>query len=213
MELGGFAEVPADIDGTEEDLNAFNYCLAEDYLSAIYTENFDDVGDVGLDTIESVVHWLNYDGEINVAIADEIEKIPKGQYITIKNRTLEAAVIEKEHVPLAEVFIYNGNLNPKLFLIVMEKGDPPLEEESKLINVGLSGQSTEGFVDFLKSIFEEIEERYKSLTSLSEKKVFLEQIKPYIKGIRIPKKHAEDERVKEFIKMRSYSWQLDIKKK
>ena len=34
-ELGGFAETKDAIDGTEEDLNAFNYCLACDYLDGI----------------------------------------------------------------------------------------------------------------------------------------------------------------------------------
>lgn len=215
MELGGFAETPDDIDGTEEEFVAFNYCLAEDYLDAMMNEDFELLGDVGLDTIENVVEWLNYDGEIGKDKKEIIASIPMGKLITYKNRTLEEAVIEQENLPFSEVFVLNGSINPKLYVIVMDKDRINSEEgRSTILNIGLSRtKSLEEYIAFLKEVFDLIEAKYNNMTSLEEKYLFLRRIKPHIENIRIKKEFYADEKTKEFIKKANYNWQMDMPKK
>ena len=80
IELGGFAEDETVIDG---DFNAFNYCLAYDYLCAFENEDFDALGEVNNDLIDTITDWLNYDGEIG---KNNIDKIAKLQ--NVANQTL-----------------------------------------------------------------------------------------------------------------------------
>lgn len=215
MELGGFAESQEAIDGTEEDFIAFNYCLAEDYFAAMQDEDFELLGKVGFDTIENIMYWLNYDGEIGKSEEEIIKSIPKGALKTSKGRTLEEAVIENENLPFAEIFIYNGNHNPKLYAIVMEKA-PHLyyEKNDSLLNLKLSKtESLEEYLEFLKSLFAILEERYNKKKTLADKRKFLEQIRPYIEGINVSKKHFSDDKVRQFIKNMNYNWQKDMTKK
>ena len=103
-ELGGFAENPNVIDGTEEDYNAFNFCLAYDYYVAIINEDFDSLGEdlnnIGTwyDLMDKVGYWLNYDGEIGFGIRNDIRqtirKIYYGTIITYKDRTFIEACFE-----------------------------------------------------------------------------------------------------------------------
>lgn len=101
IELGGFAESPDAIDGTEEEFNAFNYCLAEDYYDAVLGEDFEGLGEVlndGLawcDLMHTVCDWLNYDGVIGESLKDNFTKLCDGTITTCKHRTfIEAA---REH--------------------------------------------------------------------------------------------------------------------
>lgn len=217
MELGGFAETPEVIDETEEGFEAFNYCLAEDYYSAMYEEDFELLGEVALDTIESVIYWLNYDDTINKDIEDKIALIPQGYFVTINNRPLYEAAIEANNLPFAEIFIYNGNHDKRLYRIVILQGYvPSYEKEDPLLNRIFYRRKKEieidEYVNFLRDIFELLEESYTSLSESSEKEAFLRQIRPYIAGIRIPTKFKEDVHLMELIKLQTYSWQKDLKR-
>lgn len=55
-ELGGFAIEPGDIDGTEDEFNAFNLCLAEEYFYAMKDEDFELLGDMDLDLVHKIVN-------------------------------------------------------------------------------------------------------------------------------------------------------------
>ena len=215
MELGGFAQTPEDIDGTEEEFIAFNFCLAYDYLNAMLDEDFELLGDVGVDTIENVIEWLNYDGEIGKDKEEIIAAIPKGKLITYKNRTLEEAVIEQENLPFSEVLVLNGNTNPKLYVIVMDKAAGQFHEDGDtILNLGLSKtNSPEEYMAFLKEVFDLIEDKYNKMTNLEEKYLFLKRIKPHIENIRIKKQFYTDEKIKEFIKKADYNWKKDMPKK
>lgn len=215
MELGGFAETPDDIEGTEEEFIAFNYCLAIDYLDAMIDEDFELLGEVGIDTIENVVEWLNYDGEVGKNMQEQINSIPKGKLITSNNRTLEEAVIEQENLPFAEVFIFNGNTNPKLFVIAMDKAEDQFHENGNtILNIGLSStNSQEEYLSFLKEVFDLIEDKYNKITNLEEKYLFLLRIRPHIENIRIKKQYFEDAKTKEFIKKLDYNWQKNMPKR
>ena len=91
--LGGFAEDLTAIDGTEEDFNAFNYCLACDYCDAVIGEDFDGLGEDLNDGVawhyimSDVCYWLNYDGEIGKNLEEEFPKLYNGTVITYNNRT------------------------------------------------------------------------------------------------------------------------------
>ncbi len=88
FELGGFAEDPDVIDGTQEEFNAFNWCLACDYYDAILGEDFEALGEelnhlgTWIDLIDNVCNWLNYDGEIGKDIKDDLNKLLDGTIIT-----------------------------------------------------------------------------------------------------------------------------------
>lgn len=215
MELGGFAENQDEFDGTKEEFEAFNYCLAEDYLSAMIEEDFESLGEVGTDTIDNVIYWLNYDGEIGKSKEEIIRSIPRGELKTIKGRSLEEAVIENENLYFASVFIDNGNMNPKLYLIEMEKSyQVPYEKSLSLLNIMLSrADSLERYFEFLKSIFDLIEEKYLEKRTQEDKKTFLEKIRPYINGIRISAELNNPDKVKSFMKKMDYSWQKEINRK
>ena len=87
-ELGGFAENKDVLDGTEETYNSFNYCLAELYLDAIWSEDFEAIGDVDKYLIQNVAHWLTYDSKIAKEIKDAGKNILTGEIITCNNRQL-----------------------------------------------------------------------------------------------------------------------------
>lgn len=91
-ELGGFAQNPEDIDGTEEDLRIFNHCLAYDYYAAVVGEDFDSLGEclndgsAWRDLMNEVTFWL-LDAETDVDIKDNLNNLYYGTIITYKNRT------------------------------------------------------------------------------------------------------------------------------
>lgn len=216
MELGGFAETAEDIDGTQEEFEAFNYCLACDYLDAMLREDFEALGDVGLDTIESVVYWLNYDGEIGESIKEQIATIPQGYLVTDNKRPLFEAVIENNNYNFASIFIDNGNYDPRLFVVVMTQ-DPDFSkcEEVHFLNSIFKCKNGEidlsTYINFLNSLFGILEEKYVSLECSEEKAKFLKRIKPHIAGIRIPPEFKRDLHMMEIIKMNTYSWQKELR--
>lgn len=108
IELGGFAENPEAIDGTEEDFNAFNFCLACDYYNAVLGEDFESLGEclsderVWTDLMTDVAEWLNYDFEIGKGKEEEYKKLVDGTIITYKNRTFIEACYEHGWTELAD---------------------------------------------------------------------------------------------------------------
>lgn len=81
-ELGGFAESPRVVDGNWQ---AFNFCLAEDYLSAMGEEDWGALGYMDKDLVNDIARWLNYDGQIGKDRIDIIKNIPKVLIQTSKN--------------------------------------------------------------------------------------------------------------------------------
>ena len=119
LDLGGFAQYLDDIDGTEEEFNAFNFCLAEEYFNAMCEEDFELIGEVDTSLIINIMHWLNYDGIINKNIEEEIKKIETGLFLTNKNRTFIEAIVENKNPYLADAYISLGNNDPRLYVIVI----------------------------------------------------------------------------------------------
>lgn len=111
MELCGFAENPEVIEGTEEDFNAFNWCLACDYYAAVIAEDFDSLGEELNDVynwhslMSDVCMWMNYDSEIGKDKKDEFPKLYNGTIKTCNNRTFIDAAYEHGWIDLANSLI------------------------------------------------------------------------------------------------------------
>ena len=100
FELGGFAEWPEVIDGTVEEFEAFNYCLANEYYDAVLGEDFERLGEVLNDgyvwhqIMDDVCKWLNFDGEIGKDLKKNFNLLYNGTIITCNNRPFLIAAYE-----------------------------------------------------------------------------------------------------------------------
>lgn len=207
-ELGGFAESPKVIDG---DFCAYNFCLAEEYLIAMSSEDWDSLGDIGADLINNVAYWLNYDGKIGEDRKKIIEKIPMGLIITDNNRTFVDAIVAERKANLALEFIANGNRDPRLYLTVMLFDDENINEG--LLNyIHNDCYSAEKYVQNLNNIFLEIESYFLTIEKLNEQVSFLKKIKPFINGIRIPCDYKDNVELVQISKFETFGWQKQIKR-
>lgn len=114
MELGGFAENENVIDGGYEEFISFNYCLACDYLNAMYMEDFEAIGEIDDYTLEQITYWYTYRMESKEAV-EEMIKIERGLLMTFNNRTFVDALIENNIDYLAYLFISGGNNDERLY--------------------------------------------------------------------------------------------------
>ncbi len=121
-ELGGFVETPEAIDGTEEDLEIFNYWLAYDYYGAVVSEDFEALGDDLNDShtwdsvMSQVQFWLNDTTRTEKDIRDQIDNLYDGSILTYKKRSFIKACEEHGWSELASYLkkknkIYNIVLN------------------------------------------------------------------------------------------------------
>lgn len=208
-ELGGFARNPKDVDG---DFCAYNYCLAESYLIAMGSEDWDALGDIDTDLVNDVAYWLNYDGKIGENIKNIIEKIPKGLIMTDKDRTFVEAIVAEHKVSLALTFILNGNHDARLYLTSMIYGNGDIVDGNLLNYVHSSPEycTAKKYTEFLNNIFEEIENHYININNLREQGLFLVRIKPFIQGIRFPKDYKENTELVQLGKFETFGWQKKL---
>ena len=182
MELGGFAENPGVLDGTKETFNAFNFCLAELYLDAIYSEDFDALGRTDDSLIEKVAYWLNYDGKIGQRIAEDIEKMKKGELITCNNRSFIKAIIENKHVYSARTWLQLGSKDMDLLIFYILNN----EDDYISINqftIGSLGTKEE-IIKTLSNIFKYLKNKYDSISNEQEKLEFLKKVRLYLENIK-----------------------------
>lgn len=187
FELGGFAEDETVIDG---DFNAFNYCLAYDYLCAFENEDFDALGEVNNDLIDTITDWLNYDGEIGKNNIDKIKGIDNGTIMTCNNRTFLQCIIDEHQVDMAETYILRGVKNPELYLTCILYGDDD-SFKSILNAIHYFINSRYEYMAFLKRIFNGLDEEYKKISSSEDKYEFLNKIKVIINNIRYPQDYGK----------------------
>ena len=108
IELGGFAEWPEVIDGTEEEFEAYNYCLANEYYDAVLGEDFESLGEVlnngyvWHQIMGDVCNWLNFDGEIGKNLKENFNLLYNGTIITCNNRPFIIAAYEHGWTKLVE---------------------------------------------------------------------------------------------------------------
>ena len=146
--LGGFADEPEDIDG---DFEAFNRCLADEYMGAFYCEEFSSIGYINNNLLETIVEWSR----------DEKAKgILDGSFVTCKNRTLIDACFDCRYGCLAEIYLYKGIFSPKLVVAILFSNEDI--EPSAIMdideNIGLVTQ--EQFDKRMKDLFDFIQKFY-----------------------------------------------------
>lgn len=180
FELGGFAEEVGDIDGDEKDFNAFNFCLAQEYASTMYDEDFKKLGECSTSLLDNICYWIAYNGK-NEDV--ELRKaIRTGTLITKNNRTFIDAIYENKNANLACMYLNSGVYSPKLVMaIVLYNG-----ECYYTADIGENSFSQAQY----KCLFEEL---YKFIDSEYEKsnckKEFLNTIKSNFGRIRCHKSY------------------------
>ena len=181
FDLGGFAESPDVLEeGTEEAQEAFNYCLASDYMTAIYSEDFESLGAMDNYLLNNILMWYEIGG--GSLDSDEEDRIRTGQVVTIKNRSLIEAVLEDRNDYWARTFICNGNHDSRLYALCVT------EDEYRGILNSDSKMNRLEYLQFLRDIFNIVEETY-SLASGEEKIRMLSCIRTNISGIGYNKKN------------------------
>jgi hypothetical protein len=194
-ELGGFAEYEEDIDGTEEEFNAFNYCMAQSYANAMYREDFEELGEFSPDLLENICRWLNYTEEMNNL--DIVQEIKNGKLMTIKERTFIDAIYENKSSSLAETYLLNGVYSPKLVLTIILSDEEDYEAY-------IIGNSQEDFDNKIKELYDFIEEEF---NKCSDKKMFLNKIKENYNRIKVSNKYKSKP-----VSTNTYNWAKKLKK-
>lgn len=174
-DLGGFAESPEVLEeGTEEAQEAFNYCLARDYINAIYDEDFESLGCIDSYLLDDILMWYEIGG--GSLDSEEEHKIRTGQVITSKDRTLVEAVLKERNDWLASTFICNGNHDPRLYALCVTE-----DEWKGLLNSNSSMNRLE-YLQFLRDVFDLVEEEYGNASGEGKIKM-LSCIRSNISGI------------------------------
>lgn len=133
LELCGFAENEKVIDGTYDEYLTFNHCLASDYVSAIYGEDFEALGDLSSDLLEDILHWIPIYDEKDEEIK---ENIKSGLFKTYKNRTFIDSILANNNTEAAYTYLkrnginYNDKYIDLLILLIINYE----EDEHDLIN-------------------------------------------------------------------------------
>ena len=190
IELGGFAENPEDVDGNFE---AFNYCLASEYVNALFNEDFDIVGSIDSFLFNNICYWYNY--KKSIGNEKEVKELEEASFITVNNRTIIDAIYDKKYISLANVYLDNKIYSPKLLLTML------LGEDENIVPITyISVDSREDIDNILKKLYDFIEEEY---LKQENKKDFLNKIKNNIGRIRLRPKPTP---------MSGYTWVKELSK-
>lgn len=187
-ELGGFAEYEEDIDG---DFNAFNYCLANEYCSAIMSEDFELLGEISNDLIDKIINWLNYDGEIGKNDLNVIKGIDNGSIITDKNRTFIEAIVDSHQYQIAETYLLRGIHDINLFLTYFIYAPIDEIEDYFLNGAYMFPNDREKYVQFLNSILNGLDQHFIEIKDMNQQIQFLDRIKIIINLVRYPAKYEK----------------------
>ena len=183
ISLGGFAEDPEDIDGDERDFECFNRCLADDYYSAFYDEDYELIGEIDDYLLSTIANWYtSYDG------VDHTDEIKQGLMKTINNRTFAETVIEDKKPEFAEIFAYNGNTDINLIVTVILYGDylGIINEQTApdwLYNDG------KGIEYYINEILNKLSVHYESLDTTEEKLSMLNKVSEVFKHTKVSKEN------------------------
>ena len=172
IELGGFAEDPDDVDGNFE---AFNYCLASEYVNAFFNEDFETAGSIDWSLFNNICYWYNY--KKSIGNEKEVKELENASFITVNNRSIIDAIYDKKYISLANVYLDNKIYSPKLLLTLL------LGEDENIVPITyISVDSREDIDNILRKLYDFIEEEY---LKQENKKDFLNRIKNNIGRIRL----------------------------
>lgn len=159
-ELGGFAEEPEYVsdaytkEDQQRDYEAFNYCLAEDYVSAMYQEDFESLGEVDDYLFNNICTWINYDPELGNA--DLVKSIKEGSLLTEKGRSFLSAIVAAKNISWATLYTDLKVYNPEIITMLIECAGA----NECVFPVFLDTKSEEELHELHLGIFDEIEKRY-----------------------------------------------------
>ena len=196
MSLGGFAENEDVVDG---DWEAFNYCLAENYYSAMIGEEWDSIGESSPDLIDNIIFWLTYCEEIRKENRYNVIGISDGMLMTVKNRTFIDAIVADKQVDLAETYIRLGVKDIRLYVLFMlhyKDQFYDLNDPMNTVNYVYKGTILNAYIPydrddlirFLSDVFCEVDKVYGELERTDEKKEFLNIVKYNIKNFKYSKR-------------------------
>ena len=185
FDLGGFADDENAVDG---DWESFNYCLAENYYSAMIGEEWDLIGDSSTSLIDNIIFWLTYSEEITRENRYNVKAINDGSFITIKNRTFIDAIIADKRIDLAETYIRLGVKDIRLYILFMlnYKDDfHNINDPMNTVNYVYKGtilnaycyDDRDDLIKFLSDIFVELDRMYNNIVDIDEKKEFLKLVR------------------------------------
>lgn len=191
LELGGFAENPEVIEGTEEEWEAFNICLAIDYFNAIVNEDFEEIGEDGPDFYE-VAEWLKYYKEFS---EEDIKQIKIGEIKTYKNRTFIEAIIKEKQVGLAKNYLFSmnvTNLDLLAFYILNCEGiNDSVINDYDPINGALICSDKEEYKELVSKLFERIENYIEKIDDVRYKTFYKIRFKEFIYNIKFSKSYGK----------------------
>ena len=170
MELGGFADYLDNY--SDRELNAFNYCTAENYINAFYLEDFEAIGKIDETFFRDICYWYNYEEGLNHQ--KTVNELKNGTFKTFKNRTIIDAIYENKNVCLAEIYVNEKIYSPKLIMICLLYG-------CYKINIFPYDGSDKSCNKIFKELFDFID---LGLNNVEDKKEYLKKIKENIKRIR-----------------------------
>lgn len=160
IELGGFAEEPEYVSDafTEEEqireFEAFNYCLAEDYATAMVNEDFESLGEVDDYLFNNICEWINYNPNLgNEALKESIQN---GSLMTKNNRTFLSAIAESRNIDWGELYTSRGVYSPEVIVMLIECAGVG----GKVFPVYLKTKNEEELHKLNLDIYSEIERRY-----------------------------------------------------
>lgn len=197
QELGGFAEEPEyvsdAIDKEEQlrDFEAFNYCLAEDYVGAMYHEEFAFIGEMSEYLLRNIIKWINYTEALGNQ--EDQRDVDKGTLITKYNRTIIEAIIANKNISFAHAYIAHGVYHPTLMALLIENDEPVI----------IYDVQEEEFKTIIEDLFQELENRY---LASNDKNNYLKQIINGISRVTYP------EALKIPPITKKLTWKSDLKK-
>lgn len=201
IELGGFAEEPEYVSDayTEEEqireFEAFNYCLAEDYATAMVNEDFESLGEVDDYLFRNICEWINYDPSLGNS--ELKEQVKNGTLITKNNRTFLSAIAANKNISWGELYTAYKIYSPEIIVMLIETSGSSIKDAP----ICLDTKDEEELQKLNMDIFLEIEKRYQENGSL-------EYLKLIQKGFRILH-HKKDQKCLKI--PTSLSWAMALK--
>lgn len=187
LELCGFAENEKVIDGTYDEYLAFNHCLASDYVSAIYSEDFEALGDLSFDLLEDILYWIPIYDQKDEEIKENIES---GLLKTYKNRTFIDAILANNNKEAAYTYLkrnginYNDKYIDLLILLIINYEE---DEHDLINNIIFESLNKKEIEKKLGVILKKIINIYDQATKVDNINI-QEKIQSYINNIKYPKK-------------------------
>lgn len=190
LELCGFAENEKAVDGTYDEYLAFNHCLAENYVSAIYEEDFETLGDLSYDLLDDILYWIPIYDKKDEKIKENIES---GFLKTYKNRTFIDAILANNNPEAAYTYLkrnginYNDKYVDLLILLIINYEENEHDLINNILFDSLNKKEIEKSLEMLLKKIINVHDQAIKLNDIDVQK----KIQSYLNDIKYPKKLGE----------------------